>query len=98
VKSELVPGSGGVFEVAVDNVKIFSKKELGRFPEDGEILAADPTRELTPGSQLHEPRRPRDRPGATPAVPSRSSGISRKPYIAGSTLRRRLSRGPVARR
>lgn len=40
MKSELVPGSGGVFEVAVDNVKIFSKKELGRFPEDGEILAA----------------------------------------------------------
>lgn len=40
MKSELVPSSGGVFEISVDGRKIFSKKELGRFPEDGEILAA----------------------------------------------------------
>jgi selenoprotein W-related protein len=38
-KSELVPSGGGVFEVTVDGKKIFSKKDLGRFPEDGEILS-----------------------------------------------------------
>lgn len=38
-KSELVPSGGGVFEVTVDGRKIFSKKELGRFPENGEILS-----------------------------------------------------------
>jgi selT/selW/selH-like putative selenoprotein len=27
-----------VFEVSVDHKTVFSKKELGRFPEDGEIL------------------------------------------------------------
>jgi selT/selW/selH-like putative selenoprotein len=27
-----------VFEVVVDGKKIFSKKALGRFPEDGEIV------------------------------------------------------------
>ena len=40
MKSELVPSSGGAFEITVDGKKIFSKKELGRFPADGEILAA----------------------------------------------------------
>ena len=38
--AELVQGRGGVFEVVVDGVKVFSKKQLGRFPEDGEILAS----------------------------------------------------------
>jgi selenoprotein W-related protein len=38
IKSELVRGSGGVFEVTVDGKRIFSKKELGRFPEDGEVV------------------------------------------------------------
>ena len=38
VPSELVASSGGVFEVFVDGKKIFSKKSLGRFPEDGEIV------------------------------------------------------------
>jgi len=38
VESELTAGSGGVFEVTVDGKKLFSKKALGRFPEDGEIL------------------------------------------------------------
>lgn len=32
----VVPSSGGVFEVSVDDNLVFSKKELGRFPEDGE--------------------------------------------------------------
>ena len=39
VESDLVPGSGGVFEVSVDDKTIFSKKALGRFPEEGEILS-----------------------------------------------------------
>ncbi len=30
------PSSGGVFEVKVDDNLLFSKKELNRFPEDGE--------------------------------------------------------------
>ena len=38
VDSELIAGSGGVFEITVDGKKVFSKKALGRFPEDGEIL------------------------------------------------------------
>ncbi len=35
---ELSPSSGGVFEVSKDSSLIFSKKELGRFPEEDEIL------------------------------------------------------------
>jgi selenoprotein W-related protein len=34
----LVPSSGGVYEVALEGKNIFSKKELKRFPADGEIL------------------------------------------------------------
>jgi selenoprotein W-related protein len=34
---ELVPGDGGIFDIAVDGKKIFSKAAMGRFPEDGEI-------------------------------------------------------------
>lgn len=40
VDSELIASSGGVFEISVDGRKIFSKKALGRFPDDGEILKA----------------------------------------------------------
>lgn len=29
--------SGGVFEIELDGDRLFSKKELGRFPETGEI-------------------------------------------------------------
>ena len=42
--SELVPSSGGVFEVFVDGKRIFSKKALGRFPNQGEILGLLPSR------------------------------------------------------
>jgi selenoprotein W-related protein len=38
VDCELVEGSGGVFEISVDGKKVFSKKALGRFPQDGEIV------------------------------------------------------------
>jgi selenoprotein W-related protein len=35
--SELLESSGGIFEVEKDGSLIFSKKQLGRFPEPGEI-------------------------------------------------------------
>lgn len=38
VGSVLVPSSGGVFEIFADGQRLFSKKALGRFPEDGEIV------------------------------------------------------------
>ena len=40
LQSDLIPGSGGVFEVAADGEVIFSKKKMGRFPEVQEILGA----------------------------------------------------------
>ena len=38
ITEELIASSGGVFEVKADGKLIFSKKELGRFPEEDEIL------------------------------------------------------------
>jgi len=38
VDSKLVRGSGGIFDVTVDNKRIFSKKEEGRFPTEKEIV------------------------------------------------------------
>ena len=35
--SELIESSGGVFEITVNGDLIFSKKELGRFPNLNEI-------------------------------------------------------------
>ena len=35
---KLIPGSGGVFEVVVDDNLIFSKKGLKRHAEEGEIV------------------------------------------------------------
>jgi selenoprotein W-related protein len=34
----LIPSSGGVFELTFNGELLFSKKELGRFPDEGEIL------------------------------------------------------------
>jgi len=34
----LTPSSGGVFEVAVDDTVLFSKKSLGRHAQPGEVL------------------------------------------------------------
>lgn len=36
---EIIEGSGGVFEVTVDDSLIYSKKETGRFPEEGELIS-----------------------------------------------------------
>ena len=33
----LIKGSGGVFEITVDDELMFSKKALGRFPSESEI-------------------------------------------------------------
>jgi selenoprotein W-related protein len=40
VDAELIRGTGGVFDVRVDGQLVFSKHDLGRFPEDGEVEAA----------------------------------------------------------
>lgn len=37
VNATLIPGSGGIFDVIVDDTKVFSKHDLGRFPEPGEV-------------------------------------------------------------
>ena len=37
IESKLIESGGGVFEVKVNNNLIFSKKQLDRFPEEGEI-------------------------------------------------------------
>ena len=31
---ELIPSTGGVFEVVVDGVLVYSKKETGEFPDE----------------------------------------------------------------
>ena len=37
---KLVPGTGGVFDVWVNGERVFSKKEVGRHAEPGEVRAA----------------------------------------------------------
>ena len=38
--AEAAPGAKGQFDVSADGRLVFSKDERGRFPEDGEVLAA----------------------------------------------------------
>jgi len=38
VKSKLIEGAGGVFDVYVDGVQVWSKHDVGRFPEHNEVL------------------------------------------------------------
>jgi predicted Rdx family selenoprotein len=40
VEAELIRGGGGVYDVVVDGKKIFSKDQVGRFPDPGEIVGA----------------------------------------------------------
>jgi selenoprotein W-related protein len=35
---ELVPGTGGVFDVDVDGERIFYKKMIGRYPQPDDVL------------------------------------------------------------
>jgi len=37
---ELIEGKDGVFEVTVDGDLVFSKRALGRFPDDGEVAGS----------------------------------------------------------
>ena len=37
-EAELIRGDGGIFDVARDGTMLFSKHEVGRFPEEDEIL------------------------------------------------------------
>ena len=42
VKTNLIVGDGGAFEIELDGEKIYSKKQTGAFPRYGEIpLAID---------------------------------------------------------
>ena len=38
IDSEVVRGSGGIFDVTADNQKIYSKHETGNFPSEKEII------------------------------------------------------------
>ncbi len=38
VEAELLAGSGGIFDVKRDGKLLFSKHDVGRFPEDQEVL------------------------------------------------------------
>jgi selenoprotein W-related protein len=38
IKTELIQSGGGVFEVEYGGYLVFSKKNLGRFPNEGEVL------------------------------------------------------------
>ena len=34
---KLIEGKDGVFEVVIDGGLVFSKRQIGRFPDDGEV-------------------------------------------------------------
>jgi selenoprotein W-related protein len=38
VQAELIESGGGVFEIEYGGNLLFSKKDLGRFPNEGEVL------------------------------------------------------------
>jgi selT/selW/selH-like putative selenoprotein len=38
VKPKLIKGSGGVFDVVADGKTVFSKHQVGRFPDEKEII------------------------------------------------------------
>jgi selT/selW/selH-like putative selenoprotein len=40
IDAKVTPGGRGQFDVVVDGAVLFSKQQKGRFPEDGEIVAA----------------------------------------------------------
>ena len=37
VESELIPSSGGVFEITLDGKLVYSKQKTGRFPDKKDI-------------------------------------------------------------
>jgi selT/selW/selH-like putative selenoprotein len=38
IKPELIEGRNGVFDVVADDKLIFSKHQVGRFPDDEEVI------------------------------------------------------------
>jgi len=40
VEAKLVGSGGGVFDVTMDGKLVYSKRQTGRFPDPGEVLAA----------------------------------------------------------
>ena len=38
LKAQLVPGSGGIYDVTADGAMVFSKKEAGGFPENRDVV------------------------------------------------------------
>ena len=44
MEPKLIRGGGGVFDIVADGKGVFSKHQMGRFPEPSEIIDA-----LTPG-------------------------------------------------
>ncbi|MCK5835844.1 MAG: Rdx family protein [Desulfobacula sp.] len=38
MKPELIPGSGGVYDIVADNKILFSKKGVSKFPNHDEII------------------------------------------------------------
>ena len=34
-----IPGDEGIFDVKIDGTLIYSKHEMGRFPESGEVIS-----------------------------------------------------------
>ena len=36
---ELIEGSGGIFDVVVDGSRVFSKHEVGDFPNEDELVS-----------------------------------------------------------
>ena len=38
VALELVPGTGGVFDVDVDGERVFTKRMIGRYPQPDDVL------------------------------------------------------------
>ena len=40
IEANLIAGSNGIFDVIVDGKKVFSKHEVGRFPDQGEVTGS----------------------------------------------------------
>lgn len=40
VESTLIPGSGGIFDVAIDGAVIYSKHQTGQYPDPDELISA----------------------------------------------------------
>jgi selenoprotein W-related protein len=55
----LVPGTGGIFEVRLEEELIFSRKEQGRFPESKELKQLVRDR-IAPERELGHSDRPKD--------------------------------------